>query len=250
MDRIDVAIAPLRERVLTHRLYESLSEAEHVLRFMEHHVFAVWDFMSLVKELARRLTCVRTPWLPVGDPIERRFINEIVLEEESDLDEAGQPISHFELYLRAMTSAGADTKAIEQFVEAVRAGRRLDEALECAAVSAPIRTFVSGNIDLLGGTDVELAASFAYARELLIPPMFEALVAQLVRSDPARWRVFRFYLSRHVERDGESHGPMARRIVARLCGEDTQRWSEATEAAVRALNTRITLWDEIAEATR
>ena len=71
-------LIPDREALLSHPVYAGLSNENAVVCFMERHVFAVWDFMSLVKSLQQRLTCVDVPWLPTGDPVERRFLNEIV----------------------------------------------------------------------------------------------------------------------------------------------------------------------------
>ena len=82
---------------------------------MEYHVYAVWDFMSLLKALQIELTCTTLPWKPVGDTKIRRLINSIVLEEESDVDADGNPSSHYEMYLDAMIECGADTKKIESF---------------------------------------------------------------------------------------------------------------------------------------
>ena len=95
----------LYTRLAAHPLYRSFHSVEDLRLFMESHVYAVWDFMSLLKTLHRGLTCVDTPWLPTSDASSRRLINEIVIGEESDEDE-GQPLSHFELYLMVMQAAG------------------------------------------------------------------------------------------------------------------------------------------------
>ncbi len=62
------AVAPHRDAVERHPLYVELTSLVLIHVFMEHHVFAVWDFMCLLKALQRRLTSPTVPWLPVGDP--------------------------------------------------------------------------------------------------------------------------------------------------------------------------------------
>lgn len=71
---------------------------------MTDHIYAVWDFMSLLKALQRHLTCVDVPWVQVGGSQARRLVNSIVLDEESDLETG--PVSHYELYLSAMEEIG------------------------------------------------------------------------------------------------------------------------------------------------
>lgn len=87
---------------------------------MAHRVFAVWDFMSLAKRLQRELTCTTLPWIPMSEPVYARFINEIILAEESDEDGQGGFCSHFDYYCRAMRAAGADVSGIEAFIAALR----------------------------------------------------------------------------------------------------------------------------------
>jgi hypothetical protein len=103
-------VSEARKRVVTHRLYDSLNTYCAIVTFMEHHVFAVWDFMSLLKSLQRCLTCVTVPWVPIGATGSRRLINEIVLAEESD-ERLGGYASHFEWYLTAMAEASSPGRA-------------------------------------------------------------------------------------------------------------------------------------------
>lgn len=101
-----------------HPVFSALALKEDLQCFMKHHVFAVWDFMSLIKSLQAAVAPPSVPWHPVGDPALRRFINELVLEEESDsTNQEGEFLSHFGLYLRAMREVGADTRLIQEFVE-------------------------------------------------------------------------------------------------------------------------------------
>src|SRR6266498_2691714 len=177
VEKLHRAVDIARRAVLGHPLYAQLNSLEAVRIFMEHHVFAVWDFMSLLKSLQRRLTCVDLPWVPAGDPDCRRLINEIVLVEESDEVGDGKHLSHFELYLLGMEQAGARTEAIRAFLAALQDGETVASALQTARVPQPSRQFVSTTWDLLSHAPVHAqAAAFALGREDLIPEMFEQVV--------------------------------------------------------------------------
>src|SRR5258705_581804 len=125
-----INVVDLVEAVREHPLYEHVSDENSLRILMRTHVFAVWDFQSLLKSLQRSLTCVDVPWLPTADAEARRFVNEIVLDEESDAAPGGGYLSHFELYVQAMTECGADREPIETFVRQLREGQTVDEALE------------------------------------------------------------------------------------------------------------------------
>ena len=97
-----------------HSMYNKILTISDLKIMMETHIFAVWDFMSLLKRLQREITCVELPWRPSPYPKNLvRLINEIVLGEESDLDQNGEAIDHFTLYLRAMDEVGARTSVFK-----------------------------------------------------------------------------------------------------------------------------------------
>ena len=112
-----------------HPIFLEINSFPQLQHFMQNHVFAVWDFMTLTKRLQQDLTCIRLPWLPPTDPQAARLINEIVLDEESDLRLGDGHSSHFELYLEAMREVGACTTTIERFIALQREGASLDSAL-------------------------------------------------------------------------------------------------------------------------
>ena len=244
-----LAIAETREALLGHRLYDRLQTLDDLTRFMEHHVFAVWDFMSLLKALQARLTCLTVPWRPVGDGEVRRLVNEIVLGEESDSLPEGGVASHFELYLRAMTEAGADTSRIERFISLLEDGQSVAGAMDEAGAPLAVKRFVGHTFGVIGGGRAhEIAAAFTYGREDLIPQMFTQLVHGLERQFPQRLATLRYYLDRHIELDGDQHGAMGLRMVDLLCGDHPVRQGEAIQAAVAALQARLQLWDAIADS--
>lgn len=245
-DAVRARIAPARQRLLAHPLYARMDSLEDVQRFMASHAFAVWDFMSLLKRLQRELTCVEVPWIPVGDAEVRFLINEIVCGEESDVDPRGGRISHFDLYLRAMEEAGADSTAVRRALASVRAGGSTQGALQQAGVPSAAAAFSGGTFTLAGSGKIhEVAAAFTFGREDLIPDMFPELVGRLSREHPGRLDTFRYYLERHIEIDGGHHGAISLRMVELLCGDDDRKWDEAAQAAQQAIEARLQLWNGI-----
>ncbi len=215
---------------------------------MEAHVFVVWDFMSLLKVLQRGLTCVDVPWVPSLSPETRRFVNEIVLGEESDIYN-GQHLSHFELYLLAMRDCGASTTAVDALILAIRNGVSAEEALHSCDAPKGASQFVRDTFAVIAeGKLHTIAAAFTFGREDLIPSMFKGFVRDLNRDLGGDLDTFLWYLERHIEVDGEEHGPMALRMIANLCGDDATKWQEAEQTAVFALESRLRLWDGVAEA--
>jgi hypothetical protein len=246
IEKIRAAVAPARGGVTGHPIYQRMHEVADVVTFMEHHVFAVWDFMSLLKSLQRNLTCIDVPWVPTGPPASRRLINDIVLVEESDELGSGF-ISHFELYRAGMAEAGCDTAAIDDFLARIRAGEGVVDALGAAGVPKPAAAFVAETWDIIATAPVHCqAAAFAFSREDLIPEMFDQVMTAEDGSE--RLQTFRDYLVRHIEVDGEEHTPMAMQMLADLCGADSGLWDECIETVNRALRARVRLWDGIVEA--
>jgi hypothetical protein len=240
------ALAPLRQSLLKHRLYEKMENLGALRIFMEDHVFAVWDFMSLLKALQRSLTCVEIPWLPVQEPRLARLINQIVLGEESDVTEDGEPICHFDLYLRAMREAGADTRQIDVFISKLRTNSGLEPALTAACVPDHVRSFLRQTFAVIqGGKLHEIAASFTYGREDLIPALFGGIVDRVDEVSQGKLRLFRYYLQRHIDLDGDEHGELGREMVDLLCDGNPALQKEALSAAAAALRSRISLWEGI-----
>lgn len=248
IERLKQQITPARDRVVTHPLYAALDSHPAIVTFMEHHVYAVWDFMSLLKSLQRQLTCVELPWVPSGPTGSRRLINDITLVEESD-ELGGGFISHFELYLNGMTQAGAQRTTIDAFIDLIRTRTTgVPEALVAAGVPAPSAEFVNTTWKFIQDAPVHSqAAAFAFGREDLIPDMFEQVV-KVNANQGGGLDTFVDYLARHIEVDGEQHTPMAMQMLADLCGDDEAKWSDCAETINNALEARIRLWDGILAA--
>jgi hypothetical protein len=252
IEQLEKAVSAARDKVVRHPLYANLDTHESLVTFMEHHVFAVWDFMSLLKSLQRELTCVTVPWIPTAHTGSRRLINDIVMVEESDeLGSDGQKgfISHFELYVEGMKEAGADTTAIDKLIGLLRDGGTVVESLHAAGVPEASIDFAGTTWDIIENAPVHCqAAAFAFGREDLIPDMFTQVVAVNERSK--KLNTFVDYLERHIEVDGEFHTPMAMQMVADLCGDDQVKWEQCADTINTALAARARLWDAILAAIK
>jgi Protein of unknown function (DUF3050) len=249
--RLVADVEPLRAKLLGHPVYGMIDSLTNLRIFMEHHVFAVWDFMSLLKSLQRSETSVEVPWRPKPNRVLVRFINEIVLGEESDDDGIEGYISHFDMYRFAMNECGASTSNIDRLMELLGKGMDISQSLANCRAVASVTKFVETTWSFLrSDSPHRIAAAFTLGREDVIPEMFRNCVASLARQPGNNLSTFKYYLARHIELDEARHAPMAVKVMQELCGNDRERWEEAREAAATALRARISLWDGIVVAIR
>src|SRR5207245_7503415 len=122
-------LCSLRTALLDHPVYTHVASVADLRRFMEDHVFAVWDFMSLLKRLQQDLTCTNVPWFPANNARAARLINDIVIGEETDVDPDGSFVSHLDLYLRAMADVRASTRQFDTFRSLARVGPSVHTAM-------------------------------------------------------------------------------------------------------------------------
>jgi hypothetical protein len=239
-------LATLRAELLDHPIYGEVGSVADLRRFMEDHVFAVWDFMSLLKRLQQDMTCTTVPWFPADSARAARLINDIVIGEETDVGPDGSYVSHLDLYLRAMADVGSSTQQFDTFRSLARAQLPIEAAMARSGVPSHVRAFVGHTMSLAhSGSTEEVLAAFFYGREDIIPEMFGRLLETLPRprhdNDPLRH--FIYYIDRHIELDGDSHGPKGRALLDELVGDSPQRHERALGAACNSIKARIELWN-------
>ena len=246
----DAALDELRTKIVNHDIYSVLGETRNLQQFMQYHVFAVWDFMCLLKRLQQEVAGVSVPWLPPADIQAARLINEIVLGEETDQGPDGSFASHYQLYLDAMLEIGADVRWIRAFTSRLDSGMTVGQSLQRAEVPHVVCRFVTGTFEMIeGGKPHVLAAALFYGREELIPEMFQPMIETLHGTGVSCGK-FIYYLKRHIELDAGEHAVWAEELLCRLCNDHSEHVQEAREAAVRVLGARLRLWDGVLESIR
>jgi hypothetical protein len=243
-------VKKLRKELATHPVYAAVTDMNDLTIFMQHHIYSVWDFMSLVKYLQNKIAPAQTPWVPLIDAQVQRFINDIVLEEETDVGiplKDGTPTytSHFNLYADAMEEVKiGSSQAIREFVSKV-ASDSLDSAKQTTQIPSAAAEFLETTFNFIHSNKPHVvAAAFALGREHIIPEMFRALLAKMNISREEAG-VFHYYLDRHIELDGDFHGPMSMRMLELLCEGDETKIAQAEKAALDAIKARIKFWDGV-----
>ena len=239
-------ISSYRDSLMVHPIYENINSIYSLIRSMESHVYAVWDFMSLVKKLQLDLTTTTLPWQPPANNSAAKLINEIVWGEETDVDKDGNSISHFEMYLNAMHQIGADTEGIENMLLELKQGNSIFDTINQADLPAHVADFLNFTFRIIEeGKTHKIAAVFTFGREDLIPDMFISMIKRMNRKNEQNFDQIIYYFERHIEVDGDSHGPLALEMIENLCGTDPLKWEEAISASKSALEKRVALWDGI-----
>ncbi|WP_264520319.1 DUF3050 domain-containing protein [Flavobacterium sp. N1994] len=249
ISNITEKIQSQKDILLQHPLYEKVKTMDDLHQFLESHVYAVWDFMSLLKALQSKLTCTTTPWFATQNPETRYLINEIVLAEESDLTLDGKRLSHFEMYVEAMQSCGAKTDELEAFLQHVLDTKNVFISIKQSDLHPKIKAFLDFSFRVIEeGKAHKIAAAFTFGREDLIPNMFTEILKNFQQNFPeADLSKLIYYFERHIELDADEHGPMAMQMITELCQEDEQKWNDVEEISILALEKRIGLWNAIEE---
>ncbi len=249
IDYIQDKINGQREKLLKHKLYSNIETIKDLRVFTENHVYAVWDFMSLLKALQIKLTCTKTPWVPNSNSQTAYLINEIVLAEETDINQAGKRKSHYELYLDAMVDIGAEIEFPTKTIDKIASSQNIFMSIDKLQIHENIKEFLKFTFSVIKeGKPHKIAAIFTFGRENLIPNMFNEILREFEKNvTEGDISKLIYYFERHIELDEDEHGPMALEMVSMLAENDHEKWKEIEEISIEALEKRILLWDAINE---
>ncbi len=244
IETVNQQLAPLIRKIKQHDLYAHICSLNDLRIFMEHHVFCVWDFMCLLKELHSRIVTTRAPWLPPNDSYSAHLISRILLEEETDRTEDGKNYcSHFELYLKAMHAIGANTWPIQHFLQRLSQQEMLIQAAENCQLPASIQQFICTTFGFFSHDTHIMAAAFVYGREAITSSLFTPLVQQLELNIPceqkSKLKPLLYYLNRHIQLDDAEHLPRALQMLMNLANGDAKKWSKIITHAKVSLHARL-----------
>lgn len=263
---IERRVAPLRKKLREHKIYESFEDLNDVRSFTQMHVFAIWDFMSLLKSLQAELSG-QLPWIPTAQARAGQLVNEMVSRYERDVNERGETMSHFEMYLAAMTQLGSDTKCLETFLSMLQGcadlksfstssteaaaptkdqpsfAKCVDFSLLSCGAPRGAADFAAYTFSLIDSGEMhKTAASLAFGRQYVILDRLLSILNQAERAGDSVDK-FKYMVLRHKDLYAKNYTPLSFQLLVELCGTDEVMWREAGNAAVQALQARIKLWD-------
>lgn len=235
-------LEPYTLAVANHGIYNQITTLEKLRLFMGQHIFAVWDFMCLLKELHRNLVTTSSPWFPPKDALSANLISSILVEEEGDLAEDGTYLSHYELYIKAMNEVGADIAPINQMLALLKEGNTIENALKSIPINSATKEFILTTFSFFKFEVHELAAAFVFGREGITGSMFLSLLQQLENnlsdSDKRHLNTIIFYFKRHIDLDDNEHFPKAIKMLSNLTGNDKNKFDDVERIAKIALQAR------------
>ncbi|MNE36855.1 hypothetical protein D3C80_1306850 [compost metagenome] len=79
--------------------------------------------------------------------------------------------------------------------------------------------------------------------------MFTSILQELKTNFPeSSLDNFIYYFQRHIDLDGDEHGPLAMQMISDLAKEDDDKWEEMKIVSKEALQKRIELWNAIEDS--
>ena len=154
------------------------------------------------------------------------------------------------MYLDAMHQIGADSTEILKLITHIQHGGDLKQGIEEINIPSFVKDFIRFTFDVIeSGKTHCIAAAFTFGREDVIPDMFIEILKQ-ADSKNTKYNKLRYYLDRHIELDGDEHGPLSLQMVEELCAKDEAKCEEIVEISKQALMHRIKLWDGIEECIK
>ena len=145
-----------------------------------------------------------------------------------------------------MKQIGANTSKIDKFIYDIKQSEDYRDCINNYDLAEEIKDFLNFTFDTIESREThKIAAAFTFGRENVIPDMFIEIVRGLNKENSNIASQFVYYLERHIELDGDDHGPIALKMIENLCGNDEKKWEEVKEISKKSIDMRIKLWTHI-----
>jgi hypothetical protein len=229
--------------LINHPLYNSIKTEEDVRIYMFNQVWCVWDFMTLVKSIQLNIVPSNILWMPPKYPELGAYIYEVLLTEETDKGYNSETnSSHFQTYLKAMYESKVDTSSVAAFIKLLENGFDFGTATEKCGIHDEAKEFISTTFEFAKSELHISTAVFCLSREGVIPDIFMNLLANVSLSN--NFKIFNWYLNRHIYLDSQSHGPLSIKLFKTIV-DTPKKQDEALHASLKALKARNKFFDYI-----
>lgn len=222
--------------LINHPLYNSIKTESDIKMYMFNQVWCVWDFMTLVKSIQIQIIPPNILWTPPKFPELGAYIYEVLLTEETDKGYNSETnSSHFQTFLKAMKESSVDTSSVDKFIELLENGNQFEIAIDSCGIHKEAKEFITTTYEF-AKSDLHISiAVFCLSREGVIPDMFMNLLANVSLSN--NYKIFNWYLNRHIYLDSQSHGPLSIKLFKTIV-DTKQKQEEALQASLKALKAR------------
>ena len=110
--------------------------------------------------------------------------------------------------------------------------------------SDEVKSFLKHDLKVsINGTLPEIIGAFTLGREKVIPNMFSYILPAINETSTSKYLIT--YLERHIDIDGDRHGPLSMKLLNASC--DKKQLSLAYATAIKSLELRLLVWDKIYE---
>jgi len=235
------------EDVINHPMFKKLNNIYNIKKYSEFQIWCVWDFMSILKQVQNFIFCNDILWLPPENPNAGAAFYRLIESEETDLGFKGGDLnraSHFQSFRAAMQELNADTKNIDNFLELIKTGKTLPEALNKSGASPQTKSFLLTNNHLIKQSPYNAIALITLTRENFLPAVFKSLLSYVNENE--KIELFVWYHKRHIYLDSVLHGPLSIQIFNEYF-TNKLLIKQSIIASIESLKARNELLNEINE---
>ena len=231
------------QKLSHHEVYSKVTSRAQISCFMSYHIFAVWNFIKLLKSLQIKTSiALRSQALECSGET-RDLIGKIVFAEESELYPYGQPTEYFAVYLGAISELEVNSNFLWTFLTSKHSLQSLKPG---------IQELVGYNLTLAEtGTIGEIAAAFFCGREPVSYQLFTSII-KILKQDGKECPNLINYTEKLNQENSRQVGTLVLKLLDYFCKDETDKVF-ALQAGLEALNLREQLWNyalaEITETT-